>query len=132
MSHELSRSPNAEPADPTLVEAVRRLKGDNHPVPHSDCGCRCRWPGWIGICSGYGIARSVSKRACSPDNAACEGFFGRLKNELFYHRPWDGMASEDFGRMPNGYVGHYNTQRRKKSLGWKSPEEYRLFLGYAA
>jgi hypothetical protein len=23
---------------------------------------------------------------CSPDNAACEGFFGRLKNEFFYSR----------------------------------------------
>ena len=24
------------------------------------------------------------KKGCSPDNAACEGFFGRLKNEMFY------------------------------------------------
>jgi transposase InsO family protein len=26
----------------------------------------------------------MSRKACSPDNAACEGFFGRMKNELFY------------------------------------------------
>lgn len=58
------------------------LEGDNHPVLHSDCGRHCRRPGRIGICSEYGIARSMSKKACSPDNAACEGFFGRLKNEF--------------------------------------------------
>jgi transposase InsO family protein len=28
----------------------------------------------------------MSRKACSPDNAACEGFFGRLKTELFYAR----------------------------------------------
>ena len=26
----------------------------------------------------------MSRKGCSPDNAACEGFFGRLKTELFY------------------------------------------------
>jgi transposase InsO family protein len=29
------------------------------------------------------LTRSMARKACSPDNAACEGFFGRLKNELF-------------------------------------------------
>ena len=32
----------------------------------------------------------MSKKGCSPDNSACEGFFGRLKNEFFYYRDWDG------------------------------------------
>ena len=26
----------------------------------------------------------MSAKGCSPDNAAAEGFFGRLKNELFW------------------------------------------------
>ena len=56
--------------------------------------------------------------------------FGRLKNEFFYHRSWDGIAFENFSRMLNGYISYYNTQRRKKSLGWRGPEEHRLFLGY--
>ena len=34
------------------------------------------------------LVRSMSRKACSPDNAACEGFFGRLKNELFYPQDW--------------------------------------------
>ena len=28
----------------------------------------------------------MSKKGCSPDNSAMEGFFGRLKNEFFHHR----------------------------------------------
>lgn len=30
------------------------------------------------------------------DNAACEGFFGRLKNELFYPRDWKETTIEQF------------------------------------
>ena len=36
----------------------------------------------------FGIVRSMSKKGCSPDNAACEGFFGRMKNEMYYGRTW--------------------------------------------
>jgi transposase InsO family protein len=32
----------------------------------------------------------MSRKGYSPDNAACEGFFGRLKIELFYARNWQG------------------------------------------
>jgi putative transposase len=34
------------------------------------------------------LVRSMSSKGCSQDNAACEGFFGRLKTELFYPRDW--------------------------------------------
>ena len=33
-----------------------------------------------------GLERSMSKKGCSLDNAACEALFGRLKNEMFYCR----------------------------------------------
>ena len=38
----------------------------------------------------------MSAKGCSPDNAAAEGFFGRLKNELFYGRDWRGVGYEEF------------------------------------
>jgi transposase InsO family protein len=34
------------------------------------------------------LVRSTSRKGCSPDNAACEGFFGRLKMEMFYLLDW--------------------------------------------
>ncbi|MFT4825609.1 MAG: transposase InsO family protein [Halioglobus sp.] len=28
------------------------------------------------------LTRSMSRKGCSPDNAVCKGFFGRLKTEF--------------------------------------------------
>lgn len=72
-----------------------------------------------------GLTRSMSKKGCSPDNAACEGFFGRLKNEMFYGRSWIGVTMDDFINELNSYIDWYNTKRIKKSLGYMSPVEYR-------
>ncbi len=132
VSYRLSRTPDAELANETLARAAAKLGTGERPVLHSDCGCHYRWPGWITLCEKNGIERSMSKKACSPDNAACEGFFGRLKNEFFYHRDWSGVTFDEFSRMLDGYVGYYNNGRKKKSLGWKSPHEHRVSLGYAA
>ncbi len=42
----------------------------------------------------------MSRKGCSPDNAACEGFFGRLKNEMFYPGDWQsGLASALLSRQ---------------------------------
>lgn len=38
------------------------------------------------------LTRSMSKKGCSPDNSACEGFFGRLKNEMFYGYSWTNVT----------------------------------------
>lgn len=50
------------------------------------------------------LTRSMSKKGCSPDNAACEGFFGRLKNEMFYGRSWIGVSMDDFINEINDYI----------------------------
>lgn len=132
VSHRLSRSPDAELANSTLLGALECLEEGESPILHSDCGCHYRWPGWISICARSGVVRSMSKKACSPDNAACEGFFGRLKNEFFYYRDWDGIDFDRFDLLLGAYIDYYNNSRRKKSLGWMSPAEYRLASGYAA
>ena len=73
----------------------------------------------------------MSRKACSPDNAACEGFFGRLKNELFYSGSWQTTTIEHFIAEVDSYIHWYNQQRIKISLGSRSPMEYRATLGYA-
>ena len=72
------------------------------------------------------------KKGCSPDNAACEGFFGRLKNEMFYGRSWIDVSMEAFIDEINSYINWYNTKRIKQSLGYMSPVEYRHSLGLAS
>ena len=77
----IGTSPNAELANRMLRDACATLGDGERPVIHSDRGCHYRWPGWISICRENGLTRSMSAKGCSPDNAAAEGFFGRLKQE---------------------------------------------------
>lgn len=78
------------------------------------------------------LTRSMSRKACSPDNAACERFFGRLKNELFYQRDWKGTTIEQFIKVVESSIRWYNEKRIKISLGPLSPIEYRVSSGLAA
>lgn len=70
----------------------------------------------------------MSAKGCSPDNSACEGFFGRLKNEFFRYRDWEGVTAEEFMGRLEAYLVYYRDGRIKKSLGWLSPMEYRRKL----
>ncbi|KDE71696.1 integrase [Fusobacterium necrophorum DJ-2] len=70
----------------------------------------------------------MSKKGCSPDNSAREGFFGRIKNEMFYSRDWKNISLEEFKTILNEYLIWYN-KRIKMCLGFKSPQEYRQSLG---
>ena len=74
----------------------------------------------------------VTHKASSQDNAACEGFFGRLKTEFIYPRDWRDFSREQFIDAVDGYICWYNETRIKKmSLGGRSPIEYRESLGLA-
>jgi transposase InsO family protein len=95
-------------------------------------GAHYRWPGWLSRMSNAKLVRSMSRKGCSPDNAACEGFFGRLKTELFYPRGWQGITLEQFIQSVDVYIRWYNEKRIKVSLGSLSPIRYRKSLGFTA
>ena len=61
------------------VRAAATLRPGERPVVHSDRGCHYRWPGWLERMGRHGLVRSTGAKGCSPDNAAAEGFFGRMK-----------------------------------------------------
>lgn len=124
--------PAAEFANRALLAACAERSAEDHPIPHSDRGAHCRRPGWAAVCDRSGVARSMSGKGCSPDNAAMEGLLGRLKNEFFYHRDWKGATMEEFIELLNGCLCYCNELRLKESLGWMSPNQYRRSLGLAA
>ena len=68
----------------------------------------------------------------SPDNSACEGFFGRMKNEMFYGVSWLNVSIEEFIHTVEDYMVWYREKRIKISLGGLSPLEYRQKLGLSA
>lgn len=86
-------SPHAELVNTMLDDAIcSTLTDGRHPIVHSDRGCHYRWPGWISRMESAGLARLMSKKGCSPDNSECEGFFWRIKNEMFYCRSWKDVS----------------------------------------
>ena len=112
-----------------LDDAAKLLSVGEKPIIHSDRGVHYRWPGWIDRMEKNGFIRSMSKKGCSPDNSACEGVFGRIKNEMFYNADWSGVNISEFIGILNDYLYWYNEKRIKKSLGYLSPIEYRHRLG---
>ena len=114
-------SPNAKLVNTMLDNAIVLLKENEHPIVHSDRGCHYRWSGWIQRMDEAGLTRSMSKKGCSPDNLACEGFFGRMKNEMFYGEKWDKISVEEFISIINQYMHWYRDKRIKLSLGGLSP-----------
>ena len=131
ISWTIGTSPNAEMVNTMLRNAIDKINGDKKPIVHSDRGCHYRWPGWIKIMEKNGLTRSMSKKGCSPDNSACEGFFGRLKNEMFYSYDWKGFSIEEFIAEIDNYLHWYVEKRIKISLGGMSPLNYRKSLGIA-
>jgi len=77
------------------------------------------------------LTRSMSKKGCSPDNSACEGLFGGLKNEMFYGYSWTGVTIDEFIEQLDKYIKWYAEKRIKLSLGGVSPLDYRRSLGMA-
>ena len=113
-----------------LLKGISKLKRGEKPILHTDHGVHYQWPGWIKICDQNEIIRSMSRKGCSPDNAAMEGFFGRMKNEFFHHRNWKGVSVDEFIEKLNDYLIFYNERRPKEKLAWMSPIEYRKSIGY--
>ena len=132
VSWTIGTSPDAELVNTMLDNAIGTLKDGEHPIIHSDRGAHYRWPGWIERMENAGLTRSMSKKGCSPDNSACEGFFGRLKNEMFYGQSWKGVSIDEFIIILDEYIHWYSEKRIKLSLGGMSPLQYRRSHGLIA
>lgn len=86
---------------------------------------------------GLGLTRSMSRKATSPDNAACEGFFGAFKNEVFYGRDWSGWTAEEFMALLEAMMRWWSSGRLKGfrddgPLRYDTIDGRRMRLGLAA
>ena len=96
VSWTIGTQPDAKLVNVMLDMAVKTLSPNEYPIVYTDRGCHYRWPGRINCMNQAGLIHSMSKKGCSPDNAACEGFFGHLKNEMFYGHDWRGVSIQEF------------------------------------
>lgn len=130
ISWAMGTKPDAGLANTMLDAALETIAdSEERPIIHSDRGGHYRWPGWLARVNAAGIVRSMSRKASSQDNAACEGFFGHLKTEFFYPRDWRAFTVVQFIDAVDAYIRWYNETRIKMSLGGCNPIEYRKSLG---
>ena len=113
----IGTSPNAALDNGMLADACSTLKDGEKPIIHSDRGCHYRWPEWIRVCKDNNLTRSMSAKGCSPDNAAAEGFFGRLKQEFFHKRSFAGVSMDGFIETLDDYMVWYRDKRIKTEFG---------------
>lgn len=90
---------------------------------HTDRGGHYRGAEWIEKMNSAGLTRSMGRKGKSGDNAACEGFFGRMKTEMFYGRVWGNVAQIE--AAIEQYMHFYNNERIKTRLGGATIAEYR-------
>lgn len=109
----ISEHPNADLVNGMLDDVIANIGAKSKPIIHTDRGCHYRWPGWIERMEINGYIRSMSQKGCSPDNAACEGLFGRIKNEFFYNQDWTGVTVEEFSRELDLYLHWYNEKKSR-------------------
>ena len=127
----IGTSPNAALANGMLESACATLRPGETPIIHSDRGCHYRWDEWIRICKSHGLTRSMSAKGCSPDNAAAEGFLGRLKQEFFHKRSFQGVSIDEFITLLDEYMVWYRDKRIKLEYGMSIMDK-RIQLGLVA
>ena len=69
------------------------------------------------------------EKGCSPDNSAWEGFFGAIKNEMFYNEGQSRMTVKEFIPYLEKYLIWFRKRRTKESLGYKSMIDRRREIG---
>ena len=74
----------------------------------------------------YGLTRSTGAKGCSPDNAAAEGFFGRMKTESVYPERWEERTRDEVLVLIDDYIRWYNHERIKPRCLIESAAPVRL------
>lgn len=92
-------------------------------VHHSDRGSQYAADEYQALLAARQIRCSMSRRGDCWDNAVVESFFGTLKNELIYRRPWP-THREAEAAIAEYLEVFYNRQRRHSYLGFLSPAAY--------
>ena len=72
------------------------------------------------------------RKGRSPDNAAAEGFFGRMRTESVHPGHWEEHSRDEVLVPVDDCIRWYDHERIKRSLGWMSPVQYRQSQGMAA
>jgi transposase InsO family protein len=106
-----------------LQMAINQRTGIQGLIHHSDRGVQYASDRYREALDALGIECSMSRRADCWDNAVAESFFGTLKNELIYRRPWLTRRAARDGISEYIEI-FYNRIRRHSTIGNVSPATF--------
>jgi putative transposase len=110
-----------------ILDALKMALGRRLPGPgmlhHSDRGSQYASHNYRNTLKAHGITCSMSRKGNCWDNAVVESFFGTLKTELIYRRPWPSIKMARTGVAEYIEV-FYNRKRRHSYVGYVSPVEF--------
>lgn len=120
VSWTIGTRPDTDLVNTMLDAAIETVaECESRPVIHSDGGAHCRWPGLLSRMHNAKLIRSVSRKGCSPDNAAYEGFFSRLKSEQPY--PLKYYAASPMAQFGSGISTHALLHASTNDIGLSLP-----------
>jgi putative transposase len=106
-----------------LAQAIEQRDPPRGLIHHSDRGTQYAGAAFQKLLLDHGLICSMSRRGNCWDNACVESFFSTLKRELpndHIFENWNEVERAVFRYIE----GHYNTQRRHSTLGYRTPTEY--------
>jgi transposase InsO family protein len=113
----------AELVRDALAMAIGRQCPGSDLIHHSDRGVQYACREFQAALTNHGIVCSMSRKGNCYDNAPMESFWGTLKQELVYRRPFPSRA--EARRAIFEYIEiFYNRQRRHSALDYASPEQF--------
>ena len=123
IAYETSKKPVAHLVEAMLQRALRRLRGPDKPVLHSDQGWQYQMKGYQQTLLKHGVLQSMSRKGNCLDNAPIESFFATLKAEFFYLNKFSSI--DELQKGLRSYIRYYNNDRITLRNGGLSPIEFR-------
>ena len=123
--YSVSKSIDSELVRRALGNALtRRRTATKGLMFHSDRGIQYSSKSYQRLLDENNIIGSMSRGGCPYDNACVESFFSTAKRECIYRKEYDTM--EEVKRDLFDYIElFYNRKRMHRTLGYRSPVEYR-------
>lgn len=104
---------------------MKKVGSDAEVIFHSDRGSQYASEAYRNFLENYDIKPSMSRKGNCYDNAYVESWFGTLKKEWIYRHKY--FSEPELRTLVFEYIETwYNKKRRLSSLGYLSPEMYKL------
>jgi len=113
-----------------LTMAIRNRRPPKGLIHHSDRGVQYACGNYRKLLRIHGITASMSRKGNCLDNAPMESFFSSLKTELV-HRTRFTTRREARAALFEYIEIFYNRQRRRSSIGYRTPAQARMDITVA-